>query len=447
MGHCKTPTTSRATIVRTSTITVEAIYRRAVGIDVHRDILVCCFEECLPETQQLRREVQSFGTSAAALRAFGQWVKERQPEIILMESTGVLWRSPYETLEHAGFSKELALVNARDVKAAMGRKTDEQDAARLAMFARLGKFRRSFVPPRIFRDQRFLARRYQQEASEYARAKNRYNKSLSAMGLRASSVFSDVNGVYATRILEAKLFGTDEEFQKTIAKYEGKLKADGKTIADALDFTCSNIMLDQLREERRKIVETQKRMDRIFERLVEIQVPYQGFINLLASIPGIKDKAVRLIFAELCDCLPNYFPDSEHFCSWLGICPGNAISAGKHYSGRTPKGNKWLRKTLIECANGISLSRNSTLFDRFLAYKLTRGRRRAIVAIAHKLARIIFSCLKHGCFYVEKVSTVLRDVCIRKAEVAVKCLNQFVNEGTVAKTVAPTGTGADIAAA
>lgn len=185
-----------------------------------------------------------------------------------MESTGVLWLSLYESLEDVGFSNsELALVNARDVKAAVGRKTDKQDVTRLTVFARLGKFTRSFVLPRIFQDQRSIARRYQQEASDFTRC----NKSLSAAGLKASNVFSDVNGTYATKILEAKLFGSDEEFRKMLRKSQDVHKASPEEIADALDFTCFSIMLAQLREERRKIDETQSRMERIFERLVELQ--------------------------------------------------------------------------------------------------------------------------------------------------------------------------------
>ena len=89
------------------------------------------------------------------------------------------------------------------------------------------------------------------------------------------------------------------------------------------------------------------------------------------------------------------FPDSEHFASWLGICPGNNISAGKEHGSGAPKGNKWARTTLTEIAGGISLMKNNPLKDRFQLFKERRGTKRAIVAIAHKVAVIIYSMIKN----------------------------------------------------
>jgi transposase len=123
-----------------------------------------------------------------------------------MVSTGVLWRSPYEALEDVGFTtQELMLVNARDVKGIIGRKTDREDAVRLAQIARMGIIKASSVPPRIFREMRLIVRRYQTLKRTTANLTNVYQKLLNAAGLRASCVFSDVRGLAATAILEAKL--------------------------------------------------------------------------------------------------------------------------------------------------------------------------------------------------------------------------------------------------
>lgn len=123
-----------------------------------------------------------------------------------MVSTGVLWRSPYEALEDVGFTtQELMLVNARDVKGIIGRKTDREDAVRLAQIARMGIIKASSVPPRIFREMRLIVRCYQTLKRTTANLTNVYQKLLNAAGLRASCVFSDVRGLAATAILEAKL--------------------------------------------------------------------------------------------------------------------------------------------------------------------------------------------------------------------------------------------------
>ena len=129
--------------------TVEAAHLSAVGIDVHHDQLICCFQKLDPIAGELTSEHRSFGTTIPQLLEFAAWCRVRESSVILMESTGVLWFSPYRSLEDVGFDNDtLALVNARDVKAAVGRKTDAQDAKRLAEYARLGKFHKSFVPSR-----------------------------------------------------------------------------------------------------------------------------------------------------------------------------------------------------------------------------------------------------------------------------------------------------------
>ena len=104
------------------------------------------------------------------------------------------------------------------------------------------------------------------------------------------------------------------------------------------------------------------------------------------------------------------FPDSEHFASWLGICPGNNIPAGKDHGSGAPKGNKWARITLTEIAGGISLMKNNPLNDRFQLFKERRGTKRAIVAIARKVAFIIHSMIKYGeAFGAHDGSQAIRD--------------------------------------
>lgn len=379
---------------------VRASYRSAIGVDVHAKQLVCCYQssdEVDPLTHQpiLKEQHAEFGTLRSELSDFAAWCLVLNPEIILMESTGVLWRSPYEALEDVGFTtQELMLVNARDVKGIIGRKTDREDAVRLAQIARMGIIKASFVPPRIFREIRLIARRYQTLKKTTANLTNVYQKLLNAAGLRASSVFSDVRGLAATVILEAKL-NDAPDFAETVIERSVRLKARPETIIDALDFEISDTMRAQLLDEKLLIKRTQTHADAAMNRLRQLQEPYAKQIKLLMSIPGIKEDSARLIFAELCSDLKQQFPNSEKFCSWLGICPGNNISANKSHSGRSPKGNKWLRRTITECSRGIGLS-HLYLRSRFEAFKLRRGKKRAVVAIGHLLCRIIYSGLVNG---------------------------------------------------
>ena len=342
-------------------------------------------------------------------------------------------------LRSSGFTQQqLALVNARDVKAAVGRKTDKQDACRLAEYARFGRFKKSFVPRKEFRQMRTIARAYAKLRNDYARAKNRYQKMLNGIGFRAGTVFSDIRGKSATAILDA-LIGGEADMRKVIRDNCRRLKATEDEIFDALNFEIPNGMLRGLKTQRAYVCFVEKACLEMFETLREMQKPFEPFIELLLSITCVKEVSARLLFAEITDDLSS-FATSEQFCSWMGICPGNNISAGKGHSGKSPKGNKWARRVLTEIAQGIGLSRNNELKDRFQVFKERRGTKRAIVAMGHKLARLIYCMFKHGELYsprktnalhAHRVQKVFRDFRQAVKEHAIKLTDQgIVNTGT-----------------
>lgn len=166
-----TKCTPKPVVVTKSTATVEATYASAVGIDIHADLLVCCYQAFNMTSGETISDHASFGTKQSDLSSISAWVRERNPEIVLMESTGILWLSAYEALEHVGFTNEqLALVNAREVKAVKGRKTDRTDAERLTQIARFGCFKKSFVPAKIFREMRAISRLYIKSQNDLSRA-------------------------------------------------------------------------------------------------------------------------------------------------------------------------------------------------------------------------------------------------------------------------------------
>jgi transposase len=99
------------------------------------------------------------------------------------------------------------------------------------------------------------------------------------------------------------------------------------------------------------------------------------------------------------------FPTAGQLASWVGLCPGNHQSAGKRYSGRTQHGNVWLRQALIEAAHGAARSKRTYLQAQYYRLAARRGRKRAIVAVAHSLVVIIYQMLKRGTTYQDLGST------------------------------------------
>lgn len=131
MSHCSNKSSKYTTEKsRTTCGPVRCLYRSAVGVDIYPCPIACLlFSEICSRENQLISEQTQFGTSNTQLQEFLEWIRNRTPEIVLMESTGVYWISPYEALKRAGFSSErLAIVNAHDIKAVYGRKSDTADA-------------------------------------------------------------------------------------------------------------------------------------------------------------------------------------------------------------------------------------------------------------------------------------------------------------------------------
>jgi transposase len=123
--------------------------------------------------------------------------------------------------------------------------------------------------------------------------------------------------------------------------------------------------------------------------------PFEEAIARLDTIPGIDRKAAEVIVAEMgADLEP--FASSGHLASWVGLCPGSHESAGKRKSGKTTKGNQWLRVALVQCAWAASRSKGTFLKAMYGRLAARRGKKKALVAVAHRLVEIIFNVLKKG---------------------------------------------------
>ena len=206
------------------------LYKRVVGLDVHQaKIAVCAIIE--DETGDVTVELAEFGGFKRDRQALAEWVATRDPEVVVMESTGIYWKSPYAALEKVGIVA--TVVNARHVKTVPGRKTDWADAQWLATLARSGLLRASFVPPAKLRELRHVARQRQQLVGILSGEKNRVHKVLSDGGIRLSVVVSDLHGVAGRAMVKALIEGQSPAEVLMLAG--NRLKADRGELLDALD--------------------------------------------------------------------------------------------------------------------------------------------------------------------------------------------------------------------
>jgi transposase len=180
------------------------MFRCAVGIDIYLALICVCIIIAEPGLEPVvhRRE---FGGFQRDRRAMADWIAGFKPDMVVMESTGIYWKSPYAALEKVGIRAQV--VNARQVKKVPGRKTDTSDAEWLAMLARAGLLRGSFIPPARLRTLRQVSRHHQKITAMRAMEKNRLVKVLSDAGIRISAVVSDPHGVAASAIIDCLLDG------------------------------------------------------------------------------------------------------------------------------------------------------------------------------------------------------------------------------------------------
>jgi transposase len=371
---------------------LSAVYRCVVALDVHQAKLTVCV---LRENDQgeVVTEVREFGGFKRDRREMAAWVASFHPELVVMESTGIYWKSPYAALEWHGL--KLAVVNARHVKQVPGRKTDINDAQWLAILARSGLLRGGFVPPRQFREYRLIARQLQKLTGIASGERNRLHKLLTDAGIRLSVVVSDLSGKSAQAMIKGLLAGETPE--QLLAYADPRLKASPDDLREALEGDLSDSHRFVIQELMTHLDELDARILLFRQTLLRHLSPYQAILQNLQTLPGIDEFSAAMILVEIGDDM-TAFGSAAKLASWAGVCPGQNESAGKRKSARARKGNPYLRRILCEAANAASRTRCS-LQDKFKSLLIRRGRKRAIFAIAHKLLKTVFLLIQRGDYY------------------------------------------------
>jgi transposase len=371
----------------------EKVHRRCCGMDVHKDTIVVCV---LPVDGQAGTAIRkTYGTFRNDLTRMRGWLKLLKVNEIAMESTGVYWRPVWNILEEHGF--RLLLVNPAQVKALQGRKSDRRDAKRIAEFLHDGRLDPSFVPPQEIRQLRQMLRHRVSLLEQRNEVHNQIRDLFETANLKLSSVVSDLLGVSGRRIIEAMIAGQDSP-ELLSWKLRGKLRKKEKQVRESLKG-CFNefhrMMLKAHYQHYQFLREQIQEFEAEIERRME---PYRGAVEALMTIPGVDQIVAWHLIAEVGADM-SVFPDADHCASWAGLSPGTCESAGKQLSGRTKKGNKYLRRILTQAAWAASHCKEGYLRAFFFRVKARRGWGKAIFALAHKILVIAYSILKTGTPY------------------------------------------------
>jgi transposase len=304
---------------------INTILDRAAGLDVHKDVIVCTVIQVQADKSK-KVITQEFKTFRKNLEEMALWLGTFDLTLIVMESTSVYWKAPFEMLEKHHIPAWV--VNAHHIKNVPGRKTDVKDSEWLAELAICGLLRASFIPPSDLRELRMLTRYRRKLSGILSAEKNRVQKTLDDSGIKLSSVVSDIDGVSANAMLQIIIDQGSISPDEVIRLAKGKLKAKAEDLKLSLDGNISDRHRFVLKQLRSHIESLKNQIAEIDSQVVKAMEPYEEYWRILQTIPGIDSIGAAMLIAEIGTDMAK-FGNKDRFSSWAGVCPGNNESAGK----------------------------------------------------------------------------------------------------------------------
>jgi transposase len=389
---------------------LKIIYKRVGGLDVHKKTVVATRMQFVTE-EEVEQETKTFGTTTPDLLKLHDWLQEWDLTHVAMESTGDYWKPVYNILED---TFETWVVNARHVKNVPGRKTDVIDSKWVAQLMMHGLLRASFIPPKPQRALREMTRYRTKLVQERTRVVNRVQKLLEGANVKLSSVVTDVMGVSARAMLAEIVAGqTDAELMADLARgrMRNKIPQLEKALTGIVQPHHRFVLAQQLEHIDfldEKVEALSIRIEQQLESMSwpdepsepdpdegeeetlpetgesELPLTWNTAVALLDTIPGVNRRIAEVMLAEM-GLDMKQFPTANHLASWAGLAPGNNQSGGKRYSGRTTKGNKPLGSAMVQGAWSATRKKGTFLKARYHRLASRRGKKRAIVAVAHSM--------------------------------------------------------------
>ncbi len=366
---------------------MQVLYERCAAIDVHQKTAVTTILVSQPDGSP-QKQTRTFATMTSDLLALEDWLRGLGITVVAMESTGVYWHPIFNILEEG---RTIILVNAQHMKAVPGRKTDVKDSEWLADLLRHGLLKASFIPPKPIRELRDLTRYRKTLVQERSQEVNRLQKLLEGANIKLAAVATDVLGKSGRDMVEA-VIGGEQDAEALAALARGRLRAKLPDQSLALEGRVQPHHRFLLQRILAHIDFLEQSIAQVEQEIEQHLRPFEEALELVQSITGLQATTTAGILAEIGIAMTR-FPSDKHLASWAGVCPGNKQSAGKRLSGKTTAGNTQLRALLGEAAWATARTKGTYLSAYYHRIARRRGKKKAIVALEHKLLVIIYHVL------------------------------------------------------
>jgi len=351
------------------------------------------------ESGRVQKHQRRFGAMTQELRELITWVRQFAVTHVAMESSGVYWKPVWNILEP---QFTIILANAQHIKNVPGRKTDQKDAEWIAQLLQYGLLRPSYVPSETIRDLRDLTRMRAALSQEASRISSRVQKVLEDANIKLASVATNTLGKSGRAMLREIVAG-EEDPERLASLALGHLRQKSHQLRLALDGKVRAHHRFLLRRLMEQLLFVEHEIESLDERMEEIGCQKPELSEAVArwdTIPGIDRVAAWALLAEVGDNMAQ-FPSAEQLASWASLCPGNHESAGKRLRGSIRQGSPWLRRMACQCAWAAARTKNTYLSSQFRRLAARRGKKRAVIAVAHSLIIIAYHLQKRQSTYDE----------------------------------------------
>ena len=372
---------------------MKVIYPKACGVDVHKSFIVAVI--CDSTGQTTKYSKKRFSTFNNSLIEFRNWLIENDCQNVCMESTGKYYIPVYNALE--GYISNVVVANPKWVAVIKGEKDDNKDAKWIADLFKLGIVRSSFIPEKVFRNLRELTRYIYKLTCMKSSEKNRFINALTVGNCKLDMVFTDVFGKSSQSIIDIimnKENFSDEDIIGCLRKNCKSSQEDILSSVNGITFTFEQKLRIKFIKDHIEYLTNQ--INNLRELVNNLVTPYENYINLLMTIPGVDRNSAITILSEIGNDMSQF---SSHYrlVSWAGLAPGCNESAGKKKSVKISRAGVYLKPCLVEVAQAAVKDKTNTYYaNKFDIISKRRGKKRATIAIARKILVAIYHMFSTG---------------------------------------------------